>query len=154
MPPDMEVGAILEDDGRVLFFETADGVFELPAGRGLGAPDVSRSLKGRLAAKAISAQLGFLFAVWDDAANPSRAHVYYRGTVDAPSSGDRQIRLVEIDRIAELNIADPAVRSMLGRYVRERTEDAFGVYVGNEVEGEVRPLAKPASATSLSSHAR
>lgn len=154
MPPDMEVGAILEDDGRVLFFETADGVFELPAGRGLGAPDVSRSLKGRLAAKAISAQLGFLFAVWDDAANPSRAHVYYRGTVDAPSSGDRQIRLVEIDRIAELSIADPAVRSMLGRYVRERTEDAFGVYVGNEVEGEVRPLAKPASATSLSSHAR
>ncbi|TIU74159.1 MAG: hypothetical protein E5W03_24690, partial [Mesorhizobium sp.] len=55
-----------------------------------------------------------------------------------------QIRFVEIERIAELKIADPAVRSMLARYARERAEDTFGVYVGNEVEGEVRPLAKPA----------
>ncbi|TIT33367.1 MAG: flavin reductase, partial [Mesorhizobium sp.] len=133
------------DEGRVLFFETADGFFELPAGRGLGTPGDMRSLRGCLAAKAIEAHLGFLFAVWDDAANPSRTHVYYRGTVDAPHSSDRQVRLVDIDRIAGLNIADAAVRSMLARYVLECREDAFGVYVGNEVEGEVRPLAKPVS---------
>ncbi|MER8481325.1 alpha/beta fold hydrolase [Mesorhizobium sp. M1322] len=144
-PPDMEVGAILEDEGRVLFFETVDGFFELPAGRGLGTPGDTRSLRGCLAAKAVDAHLGFLFAVWDDAANPSRTHVYYRGTVDAPHSSDGKVRLVDIDRIAGLNIADAAVRSMLARYVRECREDAFGVYVGNEVEGEVRPLAKPVS---------
>ena len=109
----------------------------------------ARSLKGCLAARAVDAQLGFLFAVWDDAADPSRSHVYYRGTVTAPSSSDRQTRLVEIDYIADLKIADPAVRSMLTRYVRERTEDAFGVYVGNEVEGEVRPLARAASSQAL-----
>ncbi|RWO76322.1 MAG: alpha/beta fold hydrolase [Mesorhizobium sp.] len=149
-PPDMEVGAILEDEGRVLFLETADGFFELPAGRGLGAPGDTRSLRGRLAAKAIEAHLGFLFAVWDDAASPSRTHVYYRGTVAAPHSSDRQVRLVDIDRIAGLNIADAAVRSMLARYVRECREDAFGVYVGNEVEGEVRPLAKPVAINTSS----
>ncbi|AZO44433.1 alpha/beta fold hydrolase [Mesorhizobium sp. M7D.F.Ca.US.005.01.1.1] len=142
-PPDTEVGAILENDGRVLFFETSDGFHELPAGRGLGTPKDPRSLKGHLAAKTIDAQLGFLFAVWDDAAAPSRTHVYYRGTIDGPCSDDRRIRLVDIEQITDLRIADPAVRSMLARYVRERTEDAFGVYVGNEVEGEVRPLAKP-----------
>ncbi|MGX9571433.1 alpha/beta fold hydrolase [Mesorhizobium sp. f-mel] len=143
-PPDMEVGAILEDEGRVLFFETVDGFFELPAGRGLGTSGDTRSLRGRLAAQAIEAHLGFLFAVWDDAASPSRTHVYYRGTADTPHSSDGQVQLVDIDRIAGLNIADAAVRSMLARYVRECREDAFGVYVGNEVEGEVRPLAKPA----------
>ncbi|PZV39544.1 alpha/beta fold hydrolase [Mesorhizobium kowhaii] len=142
-PPDTEVGAILENEGRVLFFETADGFHELPAGRGLGSPKDARSLKGRLAARAIDAQLGFLFAVWDDAADPSHTHVYYRGTVDGPYSDDRRVRLVDIEQIADLRIADPAVRSMLARYARERMEDAFGVYVGNEVEGEVRPLAKP-----------
>ncbi|TKB43874.1 MAG: flavin reductase, partial [Mesorhizobium sp.] len=142
-PPDTEVGAILENDGRVLFVETADGFHELPAGRGLGTPNEARSLKGCLAARAIDAQLGFLFAVWDDAAEPWRTHVYYRGTVDDPCCDDRQIQLVDIEKIADLKIADPAVRSMLARYARERTEDAFGVYVGNEVEGEVRPLAKP-----------
>jgi len=145
-PPGTEVGAILENEGRVLFFEAADGSCQLPAGRGLGAANDARSLRGKLAAKAIDAELGFLYAVWDDATEASRTHVYYRGTVGSPRSGDGQVRFVEIERIAELTIADPAVRSMLTRYVRERTEDAFGVYVGYEVEGEVRPLAKPVPA--------
>ncbi|WP_318012543.1 MULTISPECIES: alpha/beta fold hydrolase [unclassified Mesorhizobium] len=146
-PPGTEVGAILEKEGRVLFFETAEGSYQLPAGRGLGAANDARSLRGKLAAKAIDAELGFLYAVWDDATDAARTHVYYRGTVDAPVSGDGQIRFVEIERIAELKIADPAVRSMLARYARERAEDTFGVYVGNEVEGEVRPLARPAPST-------
>jgi flavin reductase (DIM6/NTAB) family NADH-FMN oxidoreductase RutF/pimeloyl-ACP methyl ester carboxylesterase len=144
-----EVGAILEDEGRVLFFETGDGSFQLPVGRGLGAANDARSLRGRLAAKAVDAQLGFLYAVWDDATDASRTHVYYRGTVEAPLPGDRQIRLVDIDQIADLRIADPAVRSMLARYARERTEDQFGVYVGNEVEGEVRPLARAVPSQAL-----
>jgi flavin reductase (DIM6/NTAB) family NADH-FMN oxidoreductase RutF/pimeloyl-ACP methyl ester carboxylesterase len=150
-PPGTEVGAILENEGRVLFFETAEGSYQLPAGRGLGTASDARSLRGRLAAKAIDAELGFLYAVWDDATNVSRTHVYYRGTVDSPLSGDGQVRFVEIERIAELKIADPAVRSMLARYARERTEDMFGVYVGNQVEGEVRPLAKPAPSAPIHS---
>ncbi|MER8956829.1 alpha/beta fold hydrolase [Mesorhizobium sp. M0833] len=152
-PPGTEVGAILENEGRVLFFETAEGSYQLPAGRGLGAANEPRSLRGKLAAKAIDAELGFLYAVWD-ATDATRTHVYYRGTVDAPVSGDGQIRFVEIERIAELKIADPAVRSMLARYARERAEDTFGVYVGNEVEGEVRPLAKPASSMPIYSGQR
>ncbi|RAZ90816.1 flavin reductase [Mesorhizobium hawassense] len=148
-PSGTQVGAILENDGRVLFFETAEGAHQLPAGRGLGAANDARSLRGKLAAKAIDAELGFLYAVWDDATDASRTHLYYRGTVDSPVSGDGQVRFVEIERIAELTIADPAVRSMLARYARERAEDTFGVYVGNEVEGEVRPLAKPASSAPI-----
>ncbi|AZO12107.1 MULTISPECIES: alpha/beta fold hydrolase [unclassified Mesorhizobium] len=152
-PPGTEVGAILESEGRVLFFETADGSYQLPSGLGLGTASDARSLKGRLAAKAIDAELGFLFAVWDDAKDAARTHVYYRGTVQAPLPDDGQLRLVDIERLADLKIADPAVRSMLARYARERTEDQFGVYIGNEVEGEVRPLAKPAlSATIHTSH--
>lgn len=154
VPPDTEVGAILENEGRVLFFETSDGFHELPAGRGLGTSKDPRSLKGCLAARAVEAQLGFLFAVWDDAANPSRTHVYYRGTVEGPYTDDRRVRLVDIEQIAALKIADPAVRSMLARYARERTQDAFGVYVGNEVEGEVQPLAWPSPSAILQSGRR
>ncbi|RUW99479.1 flavin reductase [Mesorhizobium sp. M8A.F.Ca.ET.059.01.1.1] len=139
-PPDTDVGAILENGGRILFLETADG-FELPRGRGLGSAGDGKSLKGLFAAKAIEAQLGFLFAVWDDAGSVSRTHVYYRGTFDVPASSDRGVRLIEIDAIEGLKIADPAIRSMLARYVKECSMDAFGVYVGNDVEGEVRPLA-------------
>ncbi|TPM31807.1 alpha/beta fold hydrolase [Mesorhizobium sp. B2-3-4] len=146
--PGTDVGAILENGGRILFLETADG-FELPRGRGLGSAGDGKSLRGLLAARSIEAQLGFLFAVWDDAGNSSRTHVYYRGTFDVPASSDRGIRLVDIDAIGDLKIADPAIRSMLARYVRECTQDAFGVYVGNEVEGEVRPLAGTAAANAF-----
>lgn len=45
-----------------------------------------------------------------------------------------------------LVIADPAVRTMLARCVRERTEEAFGVAGGSDLEGQVQPPAKPASA--------
>ncbi|MDX8477218.1 alpha/beta fold hydrolase [Mesorhizobium sp. VK24D] len=145
--PGTDVGAILENGGRILFLEAADGSFELPRGRGLGSAGDGKSLKGLLAAKSIEAQLGFLYAVWDDAGNQSRTHVYYRGTFDVPASSDRGIRLIDIDAIEGLQIADPAIRSMLARYVRECTEDAFGVYVGNEVEGEVRPLARSDAAS-------
>ncbi|RWB52529.1 alpha/beta fold hydrolase [Mesorhizobium sp.] len=146
--PGTDVGAILENGGRILFLETADGFLDLPRGRGLGSASDGKSLNGLLAAKAIEAHLGFLYAVWDDAGNASRTHVYYRGTFDVPASSDRGIRLIDIDAIDGLKIADPAIRSMLARYVRECTEDAFGVYVGNELEGEVRPLAR-ADAASL-----
>jgi len=147
-PPDMAVGAILEDDGRVLFFEKEDGSYELPVGRGLGAREEPASLKGLFAARAIDADLGFLFAVWDGTAKPARTHVYYRGTLATPRSSDRRARLVDIEQIAALKIADPAVRSMLARYVREHMEDAFGVYVGSELAGEVRPLAKTSTSDS------
>ncbi|RUT86817.1 MULTISPECIES: alpha/beta fold hydrolase [unclassified Mesorhizobium] len=145
--PGTDVGAILENGGRILFLETADG-FELPRGRGLGAAGDGKSLRGVLAARAIEAKLGFLFAVWDDARDVSRTHVYYRGTFDVPASSDRGIRLVEIHAIEALKIADPAIRSMLARYVKECSVDAFGVYVGNDVEGEVRPLARTAGSTA------
>ncbi|ESY76540.1 flavin reductase [Mesorhizobium sp. LNHC221B00] len=150
--PGTDVGAILENGGRILFVETTDG-FELPRGRGLGSAGDANSLRGLLAATAIEAQLGFLFAVWDDAGTVSRTHVYYRGTFDVPASSDRGIRLIEIDAIEGLKIADPAIRSMLARYVRECSVDAFGVYVGNDVEGEVRPLATAgASAVNTGDH--
>ncbi|RUY03412.1 flavin reductase, partial [Mesorhizobium sp. M7A.F.Ca.US.005.03.2.1] len=66
---------------------------------------------------------------------------------DVPASSDRGIRLIEIDAIEGLKIADSAIRSMLTRYIRECSVDAFGVYVGNDVEGEVRPLARPSAST-------
>lgn len=152
-PPEMAVGAILEADGQVLFLEK-DGALELPIGRGLGTAADARSLNGRLAAAGIDAHLNFLFAVWDDGGQPSRTHVYYRGTLEQPQAGLSGLRLVDIDRIAELPIADPAVRSMLDRYVRERSDDVFGVYVGSDREGRVQPLAKPAGPADLSSEIR
>ncbi len=39
-------------------------------------------------------------------------------------------------------LPDDAMRSMLRRYVEEREQDTFGVYVGDLEAGEVQPLGK------------
>ncbi|WP_342642654.1 alpha/beta fold hydrolase [Rhodoligotrophos ferricapiens] len=139
---DMVVGAILEDDGRVLFFKTDSGDYVLPSGRGLGSASDPQSLHGRLAARGIDAELGFLFAVWDEAGPAPRAHVYYRGTLNG---APRQGHLIPLDDIATLPIVERPVRAMLARYVREREQDTFGIYAGSAIAGQVRRLVEPTS---------
>jgi len=49
--------------------------------------------------------------------------------------------LIAFHDIAWKDIRDPAVRAMFERYVREREQNSFGVYVGDTTSGRVRPLA-------------
>jgi hypothetical protein len=39
-------------------------------------------------------------------------------------------------------VRDEALRSMLERFVRERREDTFGIYVGDAKRGTVQTLAR------------
>jgi len=48
---------------------------------------------------------------------------------------------VPLNEIPWSELRDAAVVSMLRRYVKERTEDAFGIYVGDSSAGMVRSLA-------------
>jgi hypothetical protein len=49
--------------------------------------------------------------------------------------------LIPFEDIPWSEIRDTAVRSLIERYVRERREESFGVYVGDTTTGRVRPLA-------------
>ena len=69
--------------------------------------------------------------------------IYYRGRVIDNGSAwmDSAIRIVPLAQIPWDQLHDEAVRSMLQRYVRERSEDAFGIYVGDTEAGKVQTLA-------------
>lgn len=140
------VGAILERDGAVLLLADAEGRLDLPAGAGLDPAADPRSLKGVLARHGLDARLSFLFAVFEEAgADRGTVSIYYRGTLDGDLPGDPALRLVPLDDIPWSRLADDAVRSMLQRFVKERGEDSFGIYVGDAAAGTVRALA-PAAA--------
>jgi flavin reductase (DIM6/NTAB) family NADH-FMN oxidoreductase RutF len=137
-----QVGAILEHNGGVVLLETATG-YQLPTGTRLEPASDAGSLRGVLAKLGIEAQLDFLFAVFEDPKAPSGAQqIYYRGhSVGAlPQTGP--VRVVPLDEIPWDKLADDAVRSMLQRFVKERCEDAFGIYIGDTESGSVQPLAK------------
>lgn len=146
-----QVGAILERDGAIVLVADEDGSLDLPAGSALGDASDPGSLTGRMRALGIEVTLSFLFAVFE---NPRRGRgaisIYYRGTVENMAAANGGVLLVPFDAIPWPRLRDEAVRSMLRRFVRERSEDTFGIYVGDSEHGMVQTLA-PGSPQGLES---
>ena len=134
------VGAILEHDGRVLFIEDNNGGFKLPSSASLGNINEPKSLRGAVKALGVEADIGFLFAVFEDAKSGVLS-IYYRGNIHSANL-DGSARLVGFEAIPWHKLPNEAVRSMLRRYVSERLEDQFGVYVGDLSTGKVHSLKK------------
>ncbi|HEV8388922.1 MAG TPA: alpha/beta fold hydrolase, partial [Dongiaceae bacterium] len=79
------VGVVLENEDGILFIVGSDGRVDLPEGISLEPDSDPASLNGMLRRLGISAQLGFLFAVFEDPRNGTGAvSVYYRGLLKAP----------------------------------------------------------------------
>ncbi len=138
-----KVGAILELDDGIVLLDTPHGL-ELPAGIQLESSSDANSLRGVLATLGLDAHLDFLFAVFEGSSGHAPGvNVYYRGRVssDGLASRSARVRVVPRGDIPWDRIQDDAVRSMLQLYVRERSEDAFGIYVGDSAAGKVQSLA-------------
>jgi hypothetical protein len=120
-------------------------VIELPEGISLDPGDDPNSLNGLLRRRGLEAQLGFLFAVFEDPRRGAGAvSVYYRGSVQTPLPETQGLKLIPFAEIPWNAIKDDAIRAMLMRYVRERSEDTFGIYVGDAERGTVRTLVRSA----------
>jgi flavin-dependent trigonelline monooxygenase, reductase component len=138
-----QVGAILEHRDGIVLLDTPKGL-QLPAGIKLEPASDAASLRGVLARLGLNAHLDFIFAVFESGnGQPSSVQIYYRGRVIDSGAAwiDSAIRIVPLAQIPWDELRDDAVRSMLQRYVRERSEDAFGIYVGDTEAGTVQTLA-------------
>jgi flavin reductase (DIM6/NTAB) family NADH-FMN oxidoreductase RutF/pimeloyl-ACP methyl ester carboxylesterase len=131
------VGAILECQGKLVMVRDA-------AGR-LGLPEVGRDTVGsasRLVAflrdKGVTADLGFLFAVFENPGTHVQT-IYYRG--DAAVAESSSAVLVGFD--AWDGLPDDATRVMLRRYSRERLQGRFKIYAGDHERGTVQTLDGP-----------
>lgn len=138
----IRVGAILEREGRVLFLEEpASGRLSLPTAASLGRDRTEKgSLKERMGALGITAEIEFLYAVFEGPGHGTHS-VFYRGdaTATAPVPGVT-LRLIPLAEIPWDRLSDDAVRGMLRRYVGERLEDTFGIYVGTVDTGTVKVI--------------
>lgn len=131
------VGAIIEHEQRILVRTSAESdVSILPTASSIGNCEDSQSLLGRLQQLGIETRLPFVYAVYDD---NGMQNVYYRDEIEkTPAiSESADYRWFGFDEIPWSRIDDQAVRVMLTRYVNERRNDSFGIYVGNAESGEV-----------------
>ena len=80
------VGAILEHDNRIVLVDDGRGGLDIPKGGALGAPTDSDSLVGNLKRLGLDAELGFLFAVYED---PRAAPMRCRSSIADSSRASR-----------------------------------------------------------------
>ena len=132
--------ALVEHKEAILFDRDADdGTLSLPSASRIGNAQDTGSLMSKVQAAGVDAELSFLFAVYED--SHSGVHnIVYRGEARAVDA-HAKASLIPFQDIPWNDIRDAAVRAMLERYVREREEDSFGVYVGDTTTGRVKPLA-------------
>lgn len=124
------VAALLESDQGILMVDTDGGELDLPTAHNLGGDD---GLLQRLTDMGLSAEIGFLFSVFEDSMRGG-SYTCYRGS----ASGDLQddsAHWIALDNIPYHRVADPEVRSMLKRFADEHKADAFGVVGGDEESG-------------------
>ncbi len=134
---ELQVGAILERDGRILFVEDAAGALRLPFGLGYGFDEPQPgSLADVLDGLGVSARLGFVYAVAEEAGEPSLLHVYYRGELEHEPTADTA-RMIACEDVPWDRVATEQNRYLLRRFLRERSESRFGLYVGDMTGGIV-----------------
>jgi flavin reductase (DIM6/NTAB) family NADH-FMN oxidoreductase RutF len=143
-----KVGGIFEKDSRILLVRDGDRL-SLPTGRSLGRrrPNSLFETMGKLGLKAV---IGFIYTVFHEE-ETGQLNVYYRGDLlNEPEDSHSPAQLYELDQIPWDALLNHSIELMLRRYVRERSTDSFGIYVGNTTEGLVSKLGPALAVTRKS----
>jgi len=130
------VGAILECGGQLVVERTSAGKLRLPEVGRSGDSGTASLLQAQFRNSGLDAQLGFLFAVFENPHTRVQS-IYYRG--DVALAGDRYA-LLPFDALPYEAFDDEAVTIMLRRYAEERQQGRFKIYSGNHDRGEVKTL--------------
>lgn len=125
--------ALLEDAGTILL----DADLNLPTVDVPVGNSPLQTLLEALATEGIQTALSVVYAVYDEPQN--RKRIVFRGTAQAPQPG---LKAVDIETLPHLPIADPALKSLLTRFAQEHKAQSFGLYVGDDLEGDVLPATE------------
>ncbi len=134
-----EIIAILESKESVMLVGRDDGPLGLPTAPHIGNSDDPASLTGLLEAAGLDADLGFVFSVVDNTA-AGKLRIIYRGTVEFRDISDPRYRLFDLRNIPWERLDSQPTRIALRRYVQERLQYRFGVYVGGPETGQIAEI--------------
>ncbi len=130
------VGAIIETPNGIIMTE-GRGVLCLPTSSKLGSPKGEAGLHKTLKDLGLQVSLDFVFSVYEDELGQC---VIYRGRAAENAAVSSLVRFLKIEDIPNFANADAATLTMLQRYAKERSQDLYGVYVGDASDGLVVAL--------------
>jgi len=129
----VRVGALVERGGA-LFVQTRGDKLCLPA---LVLPDQAKARQGivaHLADLGLRAGIGRVYSIYHDPRGGQ--FIYFRGhsrSLPAPGMGE----YLPLAQALARDWADPAEAIMVRRFMNERNSNAFGLYIGSTLSGEV-----------------
>jgi len=130
------VSALIEYEGKVLLAGNDAGKLALPEMK-VGKEGATETLKRLIAQAGVTAEPGFIYSVYEDEARETQ-HISF--LCQASGETASQGMFTELTETTLMDVADPVVCTMLERFAQESQMGNFGVYYGNQVSGEVRPL--------------
>lgn len=132
------IGAVYEQAGSVLLEENPDtGDLTVPTVGSTTANANLTALKQKYDETQLSTAIEFVYAVFEDN-RTGWVTIYYRGQASGPAPAGT--RFFAFDDIPFDRIKDSAMHIMLERYVSEARQGGFAIYMGDEVDGVVRPV--------------
>lgn len=135
------IGVILEDDNAIALVKRDDGSMDLPSSKKILPVEDKTTLYGKLASFGITPRLEFIYAVVQEVPGESGdVSVYYRGRIESGTPDRSKITMVGFDKIDQVKINSNTEYTMLQRFVRERQQLAFGIYMGDNRSGVVKKL--------------
>ncbi|WP_299987844.1 flavin reductase family protein [uncultured Ruegeria sp.] len=132
----MVVSALIERDGKILLQDDGVGGLTIPLTDDVS-DGASAALTMLIGNSGITAEPGFIYSVYQDGA---RKHQHISFLCQAADGEPANGVFTELSETTLMDIADPAICTMLERFAAESHMGNFGVYYGNEVSGEVKPL--------------
>lgn len=131
------VSALIERDGKVLLQGDAQGHLTLPETM-TGKAGATAALNRLIAESGVAADPGFIYSVYED---DGREHQHIVFLCHAGEGTPTKGVFTELTPSTLTDVADPAMCSMLDRFARESRLGNFGVYVGTQSSGTVRPIS-------------
>jgi flavin reductase (DIM6/NTAB) family NADH-FMN oxidoreductase RutF len=130
------VSTLIERDGQVLLIDDDSGGLILPECV-VKEEGASHAVQKLIASTGLSAQPGFVYSVFEDVKR-KRQHISFlcQTAEGEPTKGT----FVSLDSLRKEDISDPAIFTMLQRFAAELQLGNYGIYYGNQMSGEVRPI--------------
>ncbi len=132
----LTVSALIEHQGKVLLVDDGGGGLRLPEAK-VSKDGASAALTRLIAQSGVTAEPGFVYSVYQDDARDTH-HISF--LCQASGESATYGAFTELNATTLMDITDPAVCTMLERFAEESRMGNFGVYYGNHVAGQVRPM--------------
>lgn len=127
------VGGIVEFDNKVLVKSTEQG-YTLPQAATSAEQGSQKTIRQYLETKGLDCEIGLVYSVYENL-DAKKFTTFYRANANNSTAGELG-EYIDIDKIKDLDFVSSDIQSMMHRFVLEKQNGAFRLYVGDNQIGD------------------